>query len=146
VVDKDIEYREMVPTAYLAGLFDGEGCIRISKDKMGRSNPRYALIITVNNTNPIPLHFFKNRYGGSINTRYFKSFKPIHSWTITSKNGQRFLEDVLDNLWIKRDEALLGIEFQKRIGLPLSAQEYEAREELYLRCRDIKGRKWTTHS
>lgn len=123
--------------AYAAGLFEGEGCIRINKPN--RSNAGGWLSVSVSNTQIEIPTFFQERWPG-----YLKSatgIKPQHSpawvWTRAAVKADLFLRDVLPYFrtakYIAR--ATLGQEFQaqKQIGRRerVPRDEYLARQMAY---------------
>lgn len=104
--------------AYIAGLFDGEGCVSISKTwPKDRLNPRYKLCVTIANTNPKPLIIIKKLYGGYI---YIGNKSPgrkiLYTWKIATKSTERFLGDILPYLIIKKEEVELALIHRKFIN------------------------------
>jgi len=96
--------------AYIAGFFDGEGCIGVYiHDK------RYSTIqtmIKLDNTNKTPLQFVANMFGGLIHERtiYSERHKPCYTWKVTGVKAASILKDLLPYLLVKRERAALGIE------------------------------------
>ena len=97
-----------VDLAYMAGLFDGEGCINIKKK--GRY---YSLNCKLNMANEFLPNLYKFSFGGSLSK--VPQEPPIQTqlaWSITSRNATTFLEAILPYLKLKRNEAELAIKFQ----------------------------------
>ena len=95
---------------YLAGYFDGEGCISMSRYQ------NYNLCCRVASVNPaIPL-LFRDAFEGWI--CYYKGRKEGHRdqvvWSISGKKVTSFLKRILPYLIIKKEEALIGVEYREK--------------------------------
>jgi intein/homing endonuclease len=127
--------------AYLAGFFDGEGCVHInSPDRAGRQN----LLIRVSQTEPSVLLLYESRWQGKISTRENgPNRKPIWLWTACSQNATECLKDLLPYLRVKSAAALVGVEFQalkegeNNLSQPCAPQH---REHVKERRRDCHAR------
>jgi hypothetical protein len=111
-----MEDLQVAERAYAAGLFDGEGHIGIAVAKNGRGELYHRLMIDITNTNVEIVHWLFERWDGVIHApRYFakEEWRTAHRWTVCDGRAMRFLEDVLPFLIIKKEQAELGIEFQK---------------------------------
>jgi hypothetical protein len=103
---------------YIAGFFDGEGWITISRDKAytkyRRKYPKYYLRVGIQHTNRFILEQIAKIYGGSIhNDAPREGRHQMFQWALKSGKAVRFLEDLKDFLIIKKPQALLGTEFYK---------------------------------
>lgn len=98
----DIGVKEL---AYIAGFFDGEGCIRV--DSKG------YLTTIVTNTDVRPLQLFLDVFGGTmcIHSHATTIRKKAYRWSIKSEAVPEFLEMILPYLICKKEEALLALEF-----------------------------------
>ena len=90
---------------YLAGLFDGEGCVRLSR---GGKNRRYhQLYCRICNTNPEPLKLCQKLFGGSV-LPHGKKMRQNHRiswhWYISSRKAESFLKAIQPYVIIKKDE------------------------------------------
>ena len=94
--------------AYIAGFFDGEGYLGIA------DNQGLRLIVSISNTKFEILHWLKDLFGGSIYVRQRSgsNHKPIHIWTIVSREATLFLCQIQPYLRMKDEVAQLGIDFQ----------------------------------
>ncbi len=103
--------------AYMAGIFDGEGCISITRVK-GKTVPKYYLVCQVHMANEYMINLFRFCFRGSIFNP--KKREPHHKqmwqWICTGRIAQVFLETLLPYLRLKRAEAELGIELQKSVS------------------------------
>jgi len=99
--------------AYLAGFFDGEGCITISRirDKSG------SLILMISNTNETIIKLIAKWFKGDI--MYIKQKdNRKEAWTFKaySQDAEIFLKAIYPYLLIKKEQAHIGLEYQKLIG------------------------------
>lgn len=110
---------DMAEAAYAAGIFDGEGHVGITVTKNGRGEPYHRLMVNVTNTNLEVIQWLFERFDGCIhNPRYFaqETWREAHRWTASDGRAMRFLEEIQPFLIIKKEQARLGIEFQKTKG------------------------------
>lgn len=102
---------------YVAGLFDGEGCVYIYERKAvgGMVNPSFAMAVTVSSTNSDILYWLKGLFGGSIN--FHKRVKLIHrtcgEWRICSLQALPLLKSIQPYVRIKKEQVNLAILFQE---------------------------------
>lgn len=91
--------------AYIAGFFDGEGCIQIG----GQGD----LVVSASNTNLESLQFLMDVLGGRV--RRLKPVattrKTLYIWQIPAASAPEVLEMLLPYLIVKKQQALLAIEF-----------------------------------
>lgn len=124
--------------AYIAGLFDGEGCISMRSYVEGERIPR-LIIQTQISYLPI-LEKYQAVFGGNIH--HAKKFvnKPLHSWQIGSFKEQLvFLEAILPFLQEKRTQADSAITYLReriphtdRSHLPESIYDLAKHTSLFL--------------
>lgn len=110
-----------IDLAYIAGLFDGEGCISISKKReAGVSHSRvYHLRVMVKMANPYLPHLLQFSFGGScLKAKPRPRRRESWDWSLSAQQASAFLQIILPYLKLKRDEAELAIKFQsaKRKG------------------------------
>jgi len=118
--------------AYMAGFFDGEGCIRVNKT-LSRGVICYHLIATVANNDRSILDSYREIYGGDVRS---KGKRNCYSWSLFNKvRIEQFLLDTLPYLVVKREEVLAALEY---IRLGHKKHCPEKREELYQRLIDLK--------
>lgn len=101
---------------YLAGFFDGEGCVSIIKNnRNGRRSPTYVLVVAVSGTNPVPLRAFLDRFGGGLYSKkvYRKNHTASFMWIVQARPALAFLAEIEPLLVVKRQDASIGIEFQR---------------------------------
>jgi hypothetical protein len=94
--------------AYMAGFFDGEGCIRVNKT-CTPTTTTYHLIATIANNDRSVLDSCLAIYGGDVRK---KGKRECFSWSLFNKvNIKQFLLDTLPYLVVKREEALAAMKF-----------------------------------
>ncbi len=129
--------------AYLAGFFDGEGCVTVGR---GKSPGVMSLFIKVGQVNPAPLERFRQRFGGAIHplSRYGNQ-RQAYQWTLSTKKAQAALEQLLPYLQVKQDEARMAIALQWQISESgrhgrkrLDPLDIAGREALYERIHQAK--------
>lgn len=100
--------------SYLAGFFDGEGCVTIIKGKNHLGNVQYSLRVIVSNTNEYVLHLYKLSFGGRIQKRKYKKpgWRDCYAWELSSTRAYDFLKCMYPYLILKKAQADLGFEFQ----------------------------------
>jgi hypothetical protein len=102
--------------SYLAGLFDGEGCISICERKDKQGDNAFIFCIQITNTNTTLMKWLVQHFGGVYYPQDGKSrnpkWKPSFRWRVKGrKNEEEFLLGVLPYLVIKREQAILALEF-----------------------------------
>lgn len=128
---------------YLAGFFDGEGCIHIQTRRDGRW---LNLLVSIVQTNPRPLLLAHSEFGGSLSKTdksSGKSKKPIWRLCFAPKNAARFLRAVYPYLIVKKEEAEVALAFVDTIPYPhtrdaVCDEVIALRQSLAKKCQDLK--------
>ena len=101
---------------YIAGFFDGEGCVNIYQMKKGVKKDRigYELSASVHNTNVKIIDILKNQFGGYVNKRVRNNnrWKTAYDWKLSSSKAYEFLKQIEPHLILKKEQARIAIEFQ----------------------------------
>jgi len=142
---------QAIQYAYLAGIMDGEGTIRIDKMKPRKDrqtiNPTYAVHISigmVDSTIPALLH---QTFGvGSRRIECVFEKRPIYRWHVRGNvSARKVIIPLLPYLIIKRPQAELalrlidGWEVPRAKKLGLSPWELRRREDLYQAVRKLNA-------
>jgi hypothetical protein len=96
--------------AYIAGLFDGEGSIRITTSGGFYSHHPSSLDVRIGQNayaNAV-LQLICDRFGGTLHV-YENGYS---QWIVTAKSAAKFLVAIEPRLYIKREEARLAINYQ----------------------------------
>lgn len=88
--------------AYFAGLLDGEGCIRIKRQKkywgpkspITSSAPQYTLMIYIANCCRTPLDEIASIFGGSVREQTSRTNRPVYRWEVGQLKAEKFLRAV----------------------------------------------------
>lgn len=137
-------------TAYIAGLFDGEGYITISGYSKGKNAGRVYLAVGINMTNEWPLQWLKFNFGGSLKCSKHKqqNWRDAWQWQLSANKAIIFLETLYPFLKLKKPEADTAIAFQRAKnkirygrGHPKTAEVIAVQEAQRILIRKQKGRK-----
>lgn len=101
---------------YFAGLFDGEGCIVITKKRIPSGKEYFYLQATLDITYKPVLHRLQFCYGGAIYDNPERAAKhpewsEIYKWAVNSKECYEFLKCIQPYSTVKRKEIEAAIEF-----------------------------------
>lgn len=149
----------MLDIRYVAGLFDGEGCVRINRwFKPGSVHVRYNVFAFIGMTHKPVIDELMAQFGGSVHCNHHSRKSPRHRdqfvWIVASQKAASFLRTVLPYLIVKRDEAMLALELQDSINrwnhrLRLAPERSEVlalRDDLFRRVSALKHRRFHSHS
>jgi hypothetical protein len=131
--------------AYIAGLFDGEGCVHIAVNKPRPKgiNPYHQLMVCVANTNQEIIKYLFDSFGGRVADNVRKeNQQPCQTWWIYAKEANAFLKLIFPYLRIKKLQAEIAIKFQSEIqytGKNVSPETLEKRETYRKSIVHLKG-------
>lgn len=126
---------------YVAGVLDGEGTIALCVYRQKERPSEYVrLEIRINNTDfrliKWLMHNFGGRFQAQANDRGFKNTRILYSWYLSGKaNKEKFILGALPHLLLKREQAILALEFLK-LG---SHWDREKKVELAKRCQALNN-------
>lgn len=138
--------------AYIAGFFDGEGTISITKTnekRTKRKRPAYGLQVSVTQLTLEPLDLIMDIFGGRIRPYRTPQGKPAHRWQAMSKQAGDFLEAIKPFARCKLEEIEIALEFRKTIITdfpigqrpPLEDNVIEIRDGLKQKLIDVRNKK-----
>lgn len=144
--------REAILVGYLAGIFDGEGTIGITRVKPKTyKNPRYTGRATLGMCVEPIVKMFQQRYGGAIRVECVPNRRPIYRWALVGNKGVLpFLEEITPYLIEKQERALLLKEYTECVSdkrertpngriLPVSEEELAIREDFYQKMKELNA-------
>ncbi len=102
----------MLSLEYLAGLVDGEGCIRLHPSNKGKYRKYYPRLQVTNTYKPI-LDLLVDQFGGAIHSDKFPrkaNWKIKHDWRISGDKARELLNQLLPYLVIKKEKAILVLQ------------------------------------
>lgn len=142
---------------YLAGYFDGEGCVFIQKSRRTDSGYNYRLCVRFSQAKPEVVRWIHSVFGGSITPRkrnrrgYDEMY---HELTLGSSKARRFLECIRPYVIEKREQVELGFGFYEHLDLfqlryidhsqlkhpdlELAQKVRQERDEMYMQMRALK--------
>jgi hypothetical protein len=136
--------------AYIAGIIDGEGTIRIHKMKPYKKNKQknfsYAAGIGVGMVEKRVPSMLHDIFGGSLLKECVPGKRPIWRWQVSGRlSVYKILEEIAPYLILKQEHAYAVMEFCEDWHTPysrqqgLSSQELQRREDAYQRLRKLNA-------
>lgn len=124
----------MITIEYLAGFFDGEGCITV----VGSKPPSVNLIVSIAQTELQILTEIRECFGGYLYPKVRRSAKHNQAWELrwVSRSAIEFLEKVYPFLKVKQLQAKIVLQEWKplirehRGGKALTIQDWNKRLEV----------------
>lgn len=143
--------------AYMGGLIDGEGSIKIIRTvKPNKPNEynTFDAAIRIGMTDKEPIELFKEEFGGSLFVEKRQNYKDIYRWQCAgNKKVPPIVEKILPYLIVKKPQAELLLEYTKnrmsclgfgnKDGVPI--EEYKKREEIFMKMKLLNNRKSKTN-
>ena len=124
--------------SYAAGVIDCDGSIYVAN--CGKSQSPH-LRVAVYNTRRGLIDWFADKYGGTVGECKRGGRSREYSWTLYGRGASTVLMDILPYLVIKREQALLAIEFISTLsedgGTTLPADVRDLRARLRNRLREL---------
>lgn len=122
--------------AYLAGLFDGEGCVHIDK--------AHTLRCVVGMTTDGPIEKLHDRFGGSTGLKLGTHLnqRDQYRWSVSGKSAYEFLKTIRPYLTVKNRHADLAMEFwegKRKYGDSVPRRVPEAEKEVREKFRTRMG-------
>jgi len=118
--------------AYIAGFFDGEGCVRVKQASQGGNS--YYVWVAITNSNKSILDYIAGIFGGSVKKAERTPNKIIYHLLITSSEATDMLKTLLGFLREKKEQAELAIKFHETKD-KLSPIE---KKKIYEKMRQLK--------
>ena|SRR3990167_2280234 len=107
---------------YVAGLFDGEGSVRIASLNYmvsEKRHPRMQLYVFIGMTHKPVIDLLQNTFGGWRNCNDHSLRNPIHrpqhTWGVASALAATFLRRIQKYVIVKKEEVEIALEFQESI-------------------------------
>lgn len=122
-----------IELAYIAGFFDGEGCIYVVK-MVGNKNPGYSLKLEINQRldNDSILYYIQSKFGGNIHHKRPSFNSNRHTrWSIHGDLAIAVLKQLLPYLKIKKLQAEVAISYN-------DVTDSLGKEAIRLRLQEMK--------
>jgi len=133
--------------SYLAGVFDGEGCVAIGKSPPIQDgwSPQYRVQLRVAMTDGVIPLLFQNVFGGGLTKRKLHiSKKQQFTWEMTGHRCLVVLKELLPYSLIKRPQMEVAIHFLENTSTAgqgprrLTDEELALREADYILTKQLK--------
>lgn len=135
---------------YLAGFFDGEGSIGITKGHAKEMiNPKYELRLTLVNTDKEIMEEIHRLYGGIFDTRRFEQAKwrTVYQVIWTNTKAEKILNALEPHLRVKKKQAQLALQYRRKMirydgkgqGATMPQSEVAFRELMRRKIRALNG-------
>lgn len=126
--------------AYFAGLFDGEGCVRINRRQRGKYI-EHIQFYTLSQKDGRIIDWIVRNYGGFVH--YGKSSeyrKPVFTWIVTNKKGREIMKRILPFLIYKKDQVEKTLQFNSLTNRKkgVNQSEMENRDRLMEEVKKLK--------
>ena len=134
-----------IEKAYLAGIFDGEGCVGYYKRKGNRNKHSYISVVMISQSDMRLMHWVRDTVGfGTVYGREGKKHFEYHWETNKRAHVYEFLTNIRPYLVLKAEQvdtllALIdkeGIEPQKKGTVTI--EMLVERDAVYRKLRDLK--------
>lgn len=136
-----------IELGYLAGMIDGEGTITIAVARNNKSPiPSHYVRVAIANTHLGSLERIQDCWGGKIITfgddRTNRGWKTCYLWYLYSMPAIHLLEEVVEHLTIKRDQALVALRMKELHGIrgKKAGELVGQRESLKLEINELNRR------
>ena len=107
--------------AYMAGYFDGEGCIiicRSTRRQKTQTIQSHELRLAIGSTDPRVIYEFQAAFGGRV--QFYeaggKRKCPVYQWHIWSRTATQVIEAMYPYLITKKSDADIALAFQAIVG------------------------------
>ena len=136
--------------AYLAGFFDADGCVSMTRYKGAKSRtPSYTIGVIVAQKGHITLDKFKAWTGlGNVFENIKKGYPDNYAWRLGPKDACALLNAIMPHLIAKKPQAELVIEYHDELGgrgghkgrgYVVPPEVVELKEQYYNQLRALKG-------
>ena len=136
--------RQAVLLGYMAGIIDGEGCIRLGRNK---GNGQYQMMIQVGMVELHAISLLQETFGGNIREERVPNRRSIYRWVLGKREEViNFIEVMEPLLLIKQPQLQVLKKWlleplrggQGRVK-PLSPEELQRREALFLEMKKLNA-------
>ncbi len=119
---------------YLAGLFDGEGCVHIGRRPRGIWLPSFFLQVNISMAHSGLVHAVADQIGGYVTINRHDLVRPgrraAYQLGLNGTPSRLFLQDLYPYLRIKKEEARVAIVFQTHMETYRYQARHMSKEEL----------------
>lgn len=136
--------------AYLAGFFDGEGSVCITRNMTAAraKNPSHILKVSIGNTDPRVIKWIQDHFGGTIHFRVLKkkNWRNFAQWSQVATGATNFLKRIQPFVRMKADQIDSAVAFQESKSMrgPKIVPKHvlEWRESKLIEIQNLNARSW----
>lgn len=124
--------------SFLAGFFDGEGCVRINSRVASPKSKRlnYQVQVVIGHTNKPILDWIAGLFGGNVLPRKSaRNVKQQWFWCVYGDKARTFLQTISPHARIKREEVILALRFLSELK---GAPSVKLDPEIYLEQQKVE--------
>lgn len=127
---------DAVTLAYMAGLFDGEGCVSLHVSRKGSLDCH----LTISNGHRGVLELCQYLFGGSIRQKCNAAARPVFDWQISGPSSERFARAILPFTVVKSSQLQVYVDARETLlGRPLTATRRDEREAVVRRLAGARA-------
>ena len=110
----------MISLEYLAGLVDGEGCIRLTQTNGGKQGGKlyyYPRLQVTNTFKPI-IEELQKEFGGGVrhsSSKNHPNWKDKYDWVADGDTARTILKQIVPYLRIKKDRAIEVLSLDQKV-------------------------------
>ncbi len=131
--------------AYLAGIFDGEGCVGYYKRKGNRSKYSYVALAMIGQSDIRLMNWLQSKLGFGTVTSSPGKINVEYHWAINKKTVvYEFLSAIRPYLLLKADQVDALLELMRREGFhptvkgQVTPEVLASREKVYMKLKQLK--------
>ena len=114
----DVTIPEPLELAWVAGFIDGEGFVGMHRcTHEGNKRDYFQLLLDVAQARPEPIERLQQYFGGKVTFRR-NAGNGAYYWRLYGDRAARTLQQLLPYLLVKRQQTILGLEFQATLLPP----------------------------
>ncbi|KKM72283.1 hypothetical protein LCGC14_1422130 [marine sediment metagenome] len=125
----------MCVEAYIAGLFDGEGCVTVTRRIGGTRGVAYQLVVVFGMNDREGLDVVCSRFGGNV---LGPNPKGTYTWAASGVNALAFLKVVRPHVRVKRQQVDVALGFT--VGQRGRLVDLEERESIWRVLKALRAK------
>lgn len=132
---------------YIAGLFDGEGCITIRQHTKRDGRVQHYISLNITNIYKPLLESLKELFGGVVRIKPKSQLGnlQVYTWELNGIMCSEFINSIITHSIIKQEQLQVGLDFiatMSNTRSKLPTHVLAQREQLYNQSRDLKHKEY----
>lgn len=122
---------------WIAGFFDGEGCICTCPARRGARSR--VLDVSISQAYPAPLEDIKQIFGGYLHALHpaIGHRKTVYNWKVQAKKAEAFLRAIQPFVRVKHKQIELALKMRDLINIPQLDKTEDTYNEVIELCKEI---------